>query len=337
MSRKKLLKSLFQKFKWKIFFLFFLTFLISYITFLIRFNLVNNLSKDRGRGHLFYLFGKYSVIEKTEGSKVYVDWNKLLLILFLLYFPLKIIIQLILNYWQKNYEREVNVYLTKKMLNYATKNKDVVLKKTAEKVYIINNTVPEFSRQFISIPVNLFEIFVDISFVVFSLYFLINSYHLSQLIPLLVIFILVNLTWFTFFYYFFSSSRQANLAKKSSYRGLEKSQIKTWLESLQFDDKPKNSKSLPKLLDNNSQQMTNLNFLSALYQLPELIISGISILFLFLYYQFYCGGKGDLGWGVYFIANNLQSLFLKVKKGYNLLSTISSCQENYQKIEGFFS
>lgn len=337
MPRRKLLKSLFKKFKWKILILFLLTFLISYISFLIRFNFVNNLSKDRGRGHFFYLFGKYPVIEKMEGSKIRVDWNKLLLILFLLYFPLKIIIELFLNYWQKNYEREVNVYLTKKLLNFAAKNKDLVLKKTDEKVYIINNVVPEFSRQFISILVDLFGIFIDIFFVMLSLYFLVGFYHLSQLVPLLVIFVLVNLTWLTFFHYFFNSSRQTNLAKEGSYRVLEKSQIKSWLESLQFDDRPRSSKNLPKLLDNNSQQITSINFLSTLYQIPELIISGINILFLFLYYQFYCGGKGSLNWGIYFMANNLQRFFLKIKKGFNLLSTIFVWQENYQKIESFFS
>ena len=336
MSRKKLLKSLFKKFKWKFLLLFFLTFLISYLTFLIRFNLVNNLSHDRGRGQFFYLFSKYSVIEKIEDSTIFVDWNKLLLILFLLYFPLKIIVHLALNYWKKNYEREANVYLTKKLLNYAAKNKDLMMKKIDEKVYIINEVVPKFSHQFMSIPVDLFEIFVSISFTVFSLYFLVNSYHLSQLVPLLIIFILVNLTWFAFFYYFFSSSRKANLAKKNNYRELEKSQIKVWLESLQFSNKLGDSKILPKLLDNNSQQIINVNFLSTLYQLPELIISGISILFLFLYYQFYCGGKGGLNWGVYFIANNLQRIFFNVKKGFNLLSTVSSFRENYQKIESFF-
>jgi len=82
----------------------------------------------------------------------------------------------------------------KKLLNHAVKNKDLMIKKADEKVYIINNVVPKFSYQFINIPFGFFEIFADISFVVFNFYFLVNSCHLSQLIPLLVIFILVNLT-----------------------------------------------------------------------------------------------------------------------------------------------
>ena len=335
-SQKKILNSLFRKFKWKFFLLFLFTFLISCLTFLIRFNLVNNLSSDRGRGHFFYLFGKYQIIKKIEDNKIYVDWSKLLLILFLLYFPLKIIFHLTLNYWRKNYEREVKVCLTKKLLNYAAKNKDLMTKRTDEKLHIINEVVPEFSCQFINIPVGLFEIMVDISFVTFNVCFLISSYQLSQLVPLLVIFTLVNLTWFAFFYYFSSSPRQAILSKKNNYQNLEKAQIKTWTEGLHLNNQPRGSKNLSKLLDDHSQQITGLNFLSSLYQLPELIISGISIFFLFLYYQIYCGGEGGLSWSIYFVANNLQMLFFKIKKGFNLLSTIPVWQRNYRKIEGFF-
>ena len=332
--QKKLLKSLFWKFKWKFFLLFFLTFLINYITFLIHFNLANNLSHDRGRGHFFYLFGKYQLTKKIDSSKAYVNWSKLLLILFLLYFPLKIIIRLVLGYWQKNCEREVNVYLIKKMLNYADKNKELVVKKPDNKAYVVNNVVPEFSRQFVSIPVDLFEIFVSFSFASFSLYFLVNSYQLSQLVPLLVIFVLVNLVWFGFLYNHFGSFYQTNLAKKKNFQNIEKFQLKTWLEGLKHDNKPK---SLSKLLDRNSQQITNLDFLLTLCKLPELIISGISLLFIFLYYQVYCGGRGNLSWDIYFIANSLQTIFFKTKKGFSLLPIISNCQENYQKIGSFFS
>jgi len=212
----------------------------------------------------------------------------------LLYFPLKIVLHLTLDYCQKNFKREVKIYLTKKLLNYAEKNKELMIKNPDEKTYIINNVVPEFSRQFIGVPVDLFEIFVDISFATFNLYFLVNSFQLFQLVPLLVIFVLVNLIWFSFFYYYFGSLHQANLTKKSECQNLEKSQLKAWLEELKSGSRTKDLNSLNKALDTNSQQITNLNFLLSFYQLPELVISGVSILFLFLYYQIYCGGKGGL-------------------------------------------
>jgi len=96
------------------------------------------------------------------------------------------------------------------------------------------------------------------------------------------------------------------------------------LEEPQSSSKLRELKNLNKALDKNSQKIININFSLALYQLPELVISGISVLFLFLYYQIYCGGKGSLDWGIYFIANNLQAILLKVKKGFSLLSTISA-------------
>ncbi|CAG8531950.1 5527_t:CDS:2 [Cetraspora pellucida] len=175
---------------------------------------------------------------------------------------------------EKNYERQVSILLTKKLLKCVSKNKDLMKKNPDEKVYIINNIVPEFSRQFITIPVDLFEIFVDISFAVFSF-------------PL----------------------RKTSLEKKKNYQNLEKVQIKTWLEGLQFSEPAQNLKKIHQTLDDNSQQITNLNFLV------------------------YCEGKGGLSWGAYFMANNLQTIFSKVKKGFNLLTTISAYRENYQKIE----
>jgi len=71
----------------------------------------------------------------------------------------------------------------KKMLNYAAKNKDVMTKNIGEKVYIINNIVLEFSHQFIALPVGLFETFVDISFVMLNLYFLVNHQRFLQMTP----------------------------------------------------------------------------------------------------------------------------------------------------------
>src|SRR4051794_6820014 len=103
--------------------------------------------------------------------------------------------QSILNYLCKCYERETEVYLSKKLLSFAYKNKDLITKKTSEKVYIINKIVPNFSYQFFAIPLDLFGIIVDISLEIFSLYFLIQTRNLTNLVPLIFVFILVNLIW----------------------------------------------------------------------------------------------------------------------------------------------
>jgi len=41
--------------------------------------------------------------------------------------------------------------------------------------------------------------------------------------------------------------------------------------------------------------MSFLTFANLIFSLPDLVIPGLSILFLFLHYQFYLGGKGGLG------------------------------------------
>jgi hypothetical protein len=336
MFKGELLRLLFRKFKWKILLLCFLTFLVSCVAFLIRFNLLKNLSQNRGgRGYFFYFLGKYQV---HTGDGNYVNWSKLLLISFLLYFPLKIVVHLILNYWKKNYQKEAEIFLTKKLLIYAEKNKHSVTEKIAEKVHIINEIVPKFACQFIDVPVEIFGVLADLFFIIFNLYYLINSYELINLVPLLIIFVLINLAWLSLFSYFFTQKKEDNIIKKNNYQNWEKFQIRIWLENLMFEnDNSQDAKNLSNSLDNNYQKITEINLLSTLFQLPNLIISGTMIFFLFFYYNFYCGGEGGLDWSIYFIANDLQRVIQKIEKSFNLASDISSLNKNYQKIKKFFN
>lgn len=333
----KILKSLLKKFGWPLFFLFLLTFLNSYFSFLIRFNLKNNLSFNNTRGKFYYLFGEYSVSQgMRDNGTVYVNWGKLLSILFLLYFPIKIIIQFAINYFQKYYTRKAQVYLAKKLLSFSSKNKDLIVKNSSEKVYVLNEVVPRFSQQFFAVPLSLFGIITGICLEIFSLHFLIQTRNLNDLIPLIISFVLVNLLWFVLFNYFSKKLQIKNDQRKINYQQNEKIQIRNFLESLNStDSKTRDLASLYRLLDNNSQKMFLLNFADFLFSLSDLIIPGFSILFLFLYYQIYLGGESGLGWNEYFIANNLQSIFLKLKKGFNLLPIISSFCNNYQKVRSF--
>jgi len=81
-----------------------------------------------------------------------------------LYFPLKIIIQSISDYLQEICHRKATVFLTKKLLNFAYKHKDLTTKNQEEKIYVINHVVPVLSRQFFAVPIRMFDIFVDLSF-----------------------------------------------------------------------------------------------------------------------------------------------------------------------------
>ncbi|MEG7979236.1 MAG: hypothetical protein NY202_05075 [Mollicutes bacterium UO1] len=91
----------------------------------------------------------------------------------MLYFPIKLITQFTLDYFREHYERAVKIYLAKKLLSFADKNKDSITKKSSEKVYILNEIVPNFSRQFFAVPLSLFEVIIGLSLEIFSLSFLI--------------------------------------------------------------------------------------------------------------------------------------------------------------------
>jgi hypothetical protein len=104
----------------------------------------------------------------------------------------------------------MRVYLVKKMLNFATKNKDLIAQKSSEKVYILNQIVPEFSRQFFTVPLKLFATLTNLGLEVFSLVFLIRTSNLTEMLPLIGAFLLVNLIWLTLFYLFTYKLRQLN-------------------------------------------------------------------------------------------------------------------------------
>ncbi|MCE8162739.1 MAG: hypothetical protein I3273_01795 [Candidatus Moeniiplasma glomeromycotorum] len=337
MYSRKIWKLLLKKFKFSFFILFLLTFLISYLSFLIRFNLRTNLYYWEYRGKFYYLLGKFSVTEQVANGKIYVDWPKLLLILLLLYFPLKITVRFARNYFQKYYQRKVKVYLTKKLLEFAAKNKDLITQKTSEKVYVLNQIVPEFSWQFFAIPLKLFDVSVDLGLEIFSLFWLIRTGNLTEMVPLIGAFLLVNLIWLILFYFFTQKTRKLNERKRWNYQEEEKIQIKTFCENLNSPGNPVSLKKIHNSLTKNTQKTSASLILSELTKLPDLIIPGMAILFLFLYYHIWLGGTGGLDWNAYFIVYNLQRILAEVKKGFYWLSQVSEFHENYVQIENFSS
>lgn len=337
MLRRKLLKNLIRKFKWPFLGLILLTFLIGYLSFLIRFNLRTNLYYWQHRGKFYFLFGKFSITEKVEGIKIFVDWNKLLLILFLLYFPVKIIIQFTLYHFQKYYERKAKVYLTKKLLNFAAKNQDLVTQKSSQKVHIINRLVPEFSWQFFTIPINLFNIFIDLSLEIFSLTFLVKTSNLGELVPLVVVLLIVNLIWLGIFSFLTGKTRKLEEEKQRNYQKEEEVKVRIFLENLNSKNNPVSLRKIHTLLDKNSEKISSSFFLSVFTELPSFIIPGFTTLFLFLYYHFWIGGVGGLDWNSYFVAQNLQRILSYSKRMLYWSNRIPDFRGNYRKILSFYN
>ena len=102
-----------------------------------------------------------------------VIWLKLLTILFLLYFPVKLMTQLVLDFSQRYYERRITIYLTKSLLTFVVQSKELGLREENEKLNILVNSVPNFSRQFLNLFLNFTDIIVSILLELFSLFFLI--------------------------------------------------------------------------------------------------------------------------------------------------------------------
>lgn len=336
--RKKILKPLFKKFKWNFLVLFLLVFLDSYLAFLIIFNFRQNLSYDsEKRGWFYYLFGKHSVIQETQGTKIYVNWNKLLFILLFLYFPLRIIIKSTLKYLQSTYSRKATVFLTKELLDFAYQHKDLITKKQKEKIYIVNHFVPIFARQLFVIIVRIFHVFVDFIVNLFWFYILIKFNELFYLTPFIFAFVLINLFWLILFEIFTKKIVRLQKKKTLDYQEIEENQIEFFLKSLNNNNQSMGLKKVHRSLDKNSQKLSSLRFVSLFLDLPYLIISGLHLLFLFLYCKVFLGGQGGLGWELYFVALAIRSIFFLVRRTFELLPTISSFLKNYKQIKSFFA
>lgn len=330
MSRKNLLEKLWEKFS-KIFFLFFsLIFLSSYLSFLIRFNLRANLSRyTRGTGGNFYFFfGQFPLSHEKD-----VNWTKLLGILFFIYFPIKLIVKFSLDYFQKCYGRLITVFLTKKFLSFATKNKELISEKKSDKLIIFTNSVPNFSREILYIFIKFSGSFFDIVLEVYSLYFLISNRDLQNRVPLIIWFILIILTIFSLFRLVFHPFVEKSEQKKWNYQEKEQKQISYFLENLNFVLPTTNLEKIFNLLDKNSPTMFLSFFNSVFFRLPNLLIPEISILFLFFYYS----GKNHLiDWNIYLIALNCQSILWKIGWIFDLSPHFTSCQRNYSQLKSFF-
>jgi len=204
------------------------------------------------------------------------------------------IIQFSLHYFRNYCERKARVYLTKNFLNFATKNRGLIAQKSSEKVYVINCVVPEFSRQFFSLPINLFSAFVSLGLEIFSFIFLIRTSDLKKLVPLIIVFLIVNLIWLVFFNLFTRKIRKSEEKKRRDYREEEEVKIRIFLENLNSEKRPVSLSQIHTLLDKNSGKISSSLFLSTLTELPDFIIPGTAVLFLFLYYQFWLDGRGGL-------------------------------------------
>jgi len=135
---------------------------------------------------------------------------------------------------------------------------------------------------------------------------------------------------------FTKKSEQFQKKKEVDYQKIEGSRIEFFLRNLNDGNKLVYLKEVDSFLDKNSQKFSSLRFVLLFLDLPHLIISGLNLLFLFLYYKLYLDGQGGLGWNLYFVALAVQNIFLLVRRAFKLLPNISSLLKKYKRIKSFF-
>jgi hypothetical protein len=170
-------------------------------------------------------------------------------------------------------------------LSFAYKHQDILRRNKNEKIYTITNSVPLFARQFTNLPFSLLGLVVDVCLEIFSLYFLIQTRGLSEMITLTIIFVFTNLIWLGFFAFLIKKTQQRNSKKKLELEKKEREEIKFFMENLDFDSRTVSLEKINKTLNENSEKIKFSSFVSVVSQLPDLIIPGITVLFLFLYHN----------------------------------------------------
>jgi hypothetical protein len=107
-------------------------------------------------------------------------------------------------------------------------------------------------------------------------------------------FVFINLLWLILFKIFTKKVVRFQKKKELDYQKVEENQIGLFLKNLNNDNESASLKEAHKSLDKNSQRLSSLRFVSLFLDWPYLIISGLHLLFLLLYYKVFLGGQGNL-------------------------------------------
>lgn len=337
MRKKKYWKIIGKKFAGSFFLLLVLVLFTNYLSFLLRFNFQANLTAST-KGKFYRPFLRQLSLPNLPNNKD-ADWTKLLSTFLFGYFLVNLPAQLALDCGQKYYERLLTVYLTKYLLNWVEENKKLMEPKQKKKLIILPNLVADFSHQLLALLINFFSLTSNIVLSIYSLYFFrfrASPQKLEHSPAFVLGFNFVILVSFVSFFFFLHSDMERSKQQSQACQQVEKIQVQTWLENLNFDPSRNQLKEIFASLDHNSSSMFSALFASAIFRLPKLIIPGTSILFCFLYRN-YCRPDLKMNWNIYLIALNCQNLFWKISQMLDLWPAWKSFRHNYSQLTSFFS
>jgi len=237
-----------------------------------------------------------------------MNWNKCLLICFLCFFPSKLIIDILTNYLKSYTKQKIKINLSKKILFCCYQSEE----KAQQHQNIIRETVfeivPAFANQFCDYFFSFWKFLIEIGLEIYILFFRLKVSNSSPAIKWVIIeFLLAILFSYLFFTLIVNKLEKQNQRKKEKNYLLEKQQIG------QFLNNPQKIGKLLRFIKENQKQKNLSSLHSTFSQLANLMIPGISISFIFFYYQTISQDFYNNIWTVFFIAWSIQRIFFSFR------------------------
>jgi hypothetical protein len=327
-------KWLFQKIKFPWLFLFWLTFFSCYFNVLIRFNVRTNFNRNNpGYGELNWFFRKQELNPSQNPQ-----WYLQLLIVLLVSFLGVLILNIICHFLQDYCENLSENWLKKLVIYRCSQTSPLIVRNHQAK---INNAIfysaSSLSFYFINIPVKFFENLVKISFEIYFLTFFLSSKIEKGLKSLALGFNLVIILIFLGYVWLTVELQKQKKMEKLRRTQTERRQIQltlnqlTWQENNNLSENKKKQVLMVKtfqLFDNNLKKNKSYFFQKVIFDLPNLIIPGLNVIFYFLYYRHSAPNFADAAI-VYFLSLSTQNIFWKFR---NLLKQT----RNYSKFHAYY-
>lgn len=329
---------LFQKIKFPYLVYFFLIFLNCYFWALIPFNIRTNFNqKNPNYGHFNWIFWQQNLNPK-HNYQWYLQLVFILFLGFLLGIFLLDIISLFLKYYcvdlSKNWLRKLIIYR-------CSQSSPEAIETYQEKINrAVFHHAPRLSFHFVNFSSELFRNLVAISFSVYFLGFFLNSRSIGGERKTLVFwFNLIVILAFLFYVFLIAGLRKQKNWEKKRRTYTEEQQIQLTLTSLNEGDKQQKKARITKtfrLMDHNLNKNRSYFLQKIIFNLPILIIPGLSVIFYFLYYRFTAIDFSD-AFLVYLLSLSIQNIFWKFRKILQLIpdyhKTHFHCQEIKQLLE----
>ncbi|RHZ36849.1 hypothetical protein [endosymbiont GvMRE of Glomus versiforme] len=329
---------LFQKVKFPYLVYLLLVFLNCYFWALIPFNIHTNFNqKNPNYGCFNWIFWQQN-LNLGHNSQWYLQ----LILILLLSFFLGVFLFDIVGSLLKDYCIELNKsWLRKLIIHHCSQLSPETVKVHQAKInQVIFYDVSRFSFHFVNLPSEIFRNLTVISFSIYFLLFFLNSLNIGRELKALTLwFNLIVILAFLFYMFLAAGLQKQKDWEKKQRTYAEKQQIQLTLTSLTWqnnqEEKQQKQARITKtfrLLDHNLNKNRFYFLQTIIFNLPILIIPGLSVIFYFLYYRFAANDFSD-AFLVYLLSLSIQSIFWKFRKIFQLTHDYHKASLNYNELK----